>query len=179
MRSSLVSAVGSRLWLLASLPLLLAAGGRPFHNDAMRVRGFEAPVGWEPQPVGSYARLLAAWETKDGGRLTLVAQKRKPGATARALADESRPALQRQGFRDVKLTPTATPADDSDRIVLDAVVDDGHRFVRQLYAVWGDIGYVVTMVGPIARAPQMRRDFDEAATSLSVGDAPELVTLRR
>lgn len=170
----------ARLLVVALLPLLAAAGGRPFRQDALRVRGFEAPVGWEPQTVGSYARLLAAWETKDGGRLTLVAQKLKLSSmSARALADESRPALERQGFRELKLTTPPPPTDDSDRVLLDAVVDDGHRFVRQLYAVWGDIGYVVTMVGPIARAPQMRRDFDEAATSLSVGDAPELVTPRR
>jgi hypothetical protein len=169
----------ARLLLLALVPLLVAAGGRPFRNDAMKVRGFEAPVGWEPQPVGSYARLLAAWETKDGGRMTLVAQKVKEGANARSLTDESRPALQRQGFRDIKLSASPQPSDESDRLVLDAVVDDGHRFVRQLYAVADGIGCVVTMVGPIGRAPQMRRDFDEAATSLSLGDAAELVVPRR
>ena len=158
------------LLLLASLPLLLAAGGRPFHHEAMKVRGFEVPVGWASQPVGSYARLLAAWETTDGGRLTLVAQKVKEGATARTLVDESRPVLQRQGFRDLELSaPPAPPSDDSDRVTLAAVVDDGHRFVRQLYVVASGIGYVVTMVGPIASAAQMKRDFDEAATSLSVG----------
>src|ERR1051325_537116 len=107
------------------LPLLVAAGGSRYRNDAMKVRGFEAPVGWEPQPVGSYARLLAAWETKDGGRMTLVAQKVKQGASARSLADESRPALQRQGFREIKLSLSPQPSDESDRIVLDAVVDDG------------------------------------------------------
>ncbi|MGZ3405856.1 MAG: hypothetical protein ACXVAN_05385 [Polyangia bacterium] len=169
----------SRLLVLALLPLVVAAGGRPFHYDAMKVRGFEAPVGWEPQAVGSYARLLASWETKDGGRMTMVAQKVKDGATARALAEESRPALQRQGFRDIKLSTAPQATDESDRVVLDAVIDDGHRFVRQLYAVADGIGCVVTMVGPIARAPQMRRDFDEAATSLSLGDAPELVVPRR
>ena len=169
----------ARLICVALLPLLVAAGGRPFRNDAMKVHAFEAPVGWEPQPVGSYARLLAAWETKDGGRMTLVAQKTKDGATARSLADASRPPLMRQGFRDIKVSTPPQPTDDSDRLVLDAIVDDGHRFVRQLYAVANGIGYVVTMVGPIARAPQMRRDFDEAASSLSVGDAAELVVPRR
>jgi hypothetical protein len=162
-----------RLLLLASLPLLVAAGGRPYHNDAMKVRGFEAPLGWELQPVGSYARLLAAWETRDGGRLTLVAQKVKPGTTAASLVAESRPALERQRFRDIKLSPAPPAGDESDRVVLDAVVDDGHQLMRQLYAVAGDVGYVVTMVGPIVRAPQLRRDFDEAAASLTVGDTSE------
>ena len=50
--------------------------------------------------------------------------------------------------------------------------------MRQLYAVAGDIGYVVTMVGPLTRAPQMKRDFDEAATSLSVGDGADTAPRR-
>ena len=53
--------------------------------------------------------------------------------------------------------------------MLDGVVDDGHLFMRQLYVVAAGVGYVATMVGPIGRAPQMRRDFDEAAASLTVG----------
>lgn len=169
-----------RLALLVSLlPFLVAAGGQRFRNDAMKVRGFEAPLGWELQPVGSYARLLAAWETKDGGRMTLVAQKVKPGATARSLVEESRPALERQKFRELKLSPAPPAGDESDRIVLDAIVDDGHQLMRQLYAVSGTIGYVVTMVGPIARAPQLRRDFDEAAASLTVGDSGDSSNPRR
>lgn len=159
--------------VVALLPFLVAAGGNRFRSDAMKVRGFEAPIGWEWQPVGSYARLLGAWETRDNGRMTLVAQPIKPGTSARSLADESRPALERQGFHDLKLTPVAAPGDESDCVVLDAIVDAGHRFVRQLYVTSGALGYVVTMVGPIARSAAMRRDFDEAATSLSVGDSGE------
>jgi hypothetical protein len=169
----------SHLLLLASLPLLVAAGGRPFHYDALKVRAFEAPVGWEPQPVGSYARLAAIWETRDGGRMTLVAQKIAPGATARSLAEQSRPALVRQGFRDVTLVPAAPASDQSDRVALHAVVDEGRHFARQLYAVSGDLGYVLTMIGSIARAPQLERDFDEAAASLSVGDAGSAAMPRR
>jgi len=157
--------------LVASLPFLVAAGGQRFHNDAMKVRGFEAPLGWESQPVGSYARLLAAWETRDGGRMTLVAQKVKEHTTARALADESRPTLEKQGFRELTLSAAPVSGDESDRIVLDATLEQDHRFVRQLYVVSGTLGYVVTMVGPLTRAPAMRRDFEEAATSLSVGDS--------
>ena len=46
------------LVVVGLLPLLVAAGGRTFHNEAMKVRGFEPPLGWESQPVGSYARQL-------------------------------------------------------------------------------------------------------------------------
>jgi hypothetical protein len=152
------------------LPFLVAAGGRSFHHDAMKVRGFEAPMGWEPQPTGSYPRLLAQWETKDGGRMTLVAQKVRGELDARGLAAESKPALERQGFRAITIAAQAPSGDESDRARLDATVDDGHRFVRQLYVVADGIGYVLTMAGPITRAPQMRRDFEEAAASLSVGE---------
>ncbi len=169
----------SALVVVALLPFLVAAGGRPFRNDAWKVRGFEPPVGWEPQPVGSYARLLGAWETKDGGRMTLVAQKIKEGMSARSLADESRPALERQGFRAIELSAAPPSTDETSRVVLAATLDDAHRFVRQLYVVAGNVGYVVTMVGPLARAPQMRRDFDEAATSLAVGDLGETGAPRR
>jgi len=160
--------------LVALVPFLVAAGGNRFRNEAMKVRGFEPPLGWESQPVGSYARLLAAWETKDGGRMTLVAQKVKDGTTAHSLVAESRPALERQKFRDLKTSPAPPAGDESDRLLVDAVVDDGHRFMRQLYAVAGNLAYVVTMVGPIGRAPQMRRDFDEAAASLTVGAAGDV-----
>jgi hypothetical protein len=160
------------LVLLAALPLLVGlGGGPPFHDAAMKVRGFDPPLGWEPLPPGSYPRLLGIWETKDGtGRLTLVADEVAAGATARTLVDESRPALARQGFRAITVTTPAAAGDGTDRVQLDATADAGRRFVRQLYVVRSGMGYVLTMSGPIGRAVQMRRDFDDAAPSLSVGD---------
>src|SRR5262249_53179788 len=113
--------------VVALLPFLVAAGGRPFHNDAAKVRGFEPPVGWESQPVGSYARLIGGWETKDGARMTLVAQKVRDGWSARGLAEESRPALERQGFRAIQLSPAPPASDQSDRVMMEATLDDGHR----------------------------------------------------
>src|SRR5881394_1079944 len=92
------------LVVVALLPFLVAAGGlRSLHHDAMKVRGFEAPIGWEQQPAGSYPRLLAQWETKDGGRMTLVAQKVRAGLDAHGLAAQSQPALERQGFRAIAI----------------------------------------------------------------------------
>ena len=165
--------------VVALLPFLVAAGGRVFRNDAAKVRGFDPPVGWEQQPTGSYARLVGSWETKDGARMTLVSQKVRDGWSARGLAEESRGSLERQGFRDIKLSPAPAASDQSDRIALDATLDDGHRFVRQLYVVSSGLGYVLTMVGPLARSPQLKRDFDEAATSLSVGDSDTASPPRR
>jgi hypothetical protein len=153
------------------LPLLLGAGR--LHNDAIKLRAFEPPVGWEAQPANSYPRLVGVWENKDGGRLTLVAQKLARDTSARALAESSRPALERQGFRQLSLT------NDGDRVRLEANLEDGRRLVRQLYAVADGFAYVVTLVGPAAKAPQLRRDFDEAAASLAVGDGGEGGTPRR
>lgn len=161
-----------RFSLVLAVPLLVGLGGAPpYRNEAMKVRAFEPPVGWEAQTGSSYPRLLAAWETRDGARLTLVAQKLAGDTTARALLDESRPALERQGFRGITVTTPRPAGDDSDRVELEASADEGRKLVRQLYATAAGIGYVVTMVGPIARAPQLRRDFDEAVATLSVGDA--------
>ena len=138
----------------------------------MKVRGFEAPLGWEPQPVSSYARLLAAWETRDGGRLTLVAQAVKSGATARGLADESRPALTRQRIRDLR-TSAGGAGGRRER----------PRGRSTAWSTTGTSSCASSTSSPAASATwspwwarsrarrQMRRDFDEAATSLTVGDA--------
>jgi hypothetical protein len=60
-------------------------------------------------------------------------------------------------------------SEDSGRVRLDALLDGGRRFVRQLYMVDGGIGYVVSMTGPMSKVLPMRRDFDEAVQSLSLG----------
>lgn len=175
MRRRPLAFLSPRRWRLVALalalPLLAGFGGAPLYkNEALKVRGFQPPVGWELQPGSTYPRLLAAWESRDGGRLTLVAQRVAADTTARSLLDESRPALERQGFRGVTVTTPHPAGDDSDRAELDAELDEGRRFVRQLYVVSGGVGYVLTMVGPLVREIQMKRDFDEAAASLSVGD---------
>jgi hypothetical protein len=163
------------LCLLFAPPFAVAAGLRSYRNDALKVRAFEPPVGWEAQTAGSYPRLLAAYEDKSGARLTLVAQRVAPGTTARALSDESRPALERQGFRSIVVTLEHAPDGPEDappRVRLEASLDGGRRFVRQLYVVDEGIGYVMTLVGPATRSYSLRRDFDEAAQSLQVGDNP-------
>ena len=88
------------LTLLLVAAVASAAGGRAYRNDALKVR-FEAPVGWDALGAGNYPRLLQSYENRDGGRMTLVGQKVAVGTTARALVEESRAALVRQGFRNV------------------------------------------------------------------------------
>ena len=157
-----------------ALPLLLvaavasAAGGRAYRNDALKVR-FEAPVGWDALGAGNYPRLLQSYENRDGGRMTLVGQKVAVGTTARALVEESRAALVRQGFRNVVVS---ADKEDATRMRLEAEIGGGREIVRQLYAVTEGTGFVVTVAGPILKSAQLKRDFDEAATSLVLGEAP-------
>jgi hypothetical protein len=117
-------------------------------------------------------RLLALWIDKDGAKLTLVAARVPRGATSRSLADESRPALLRQGFKSIQESSDTAPSSDVARVRLDAQVAEGRKVARQLYVVNEGIGYVVTLVGPAARAPQLRRDFDEAVLTLEIGSEP-------
>jgi hypothetical protein len=169
-------------WMVALVPLVaVAAGGRAYRNDAVKVRAFEPPPGWtlQPQPTGGAVRLLAVYDDHDGARLTLAAQKVAPGTTARALADESRPALERQGLRGVTVTVERPPGEEIERARLEATIDRGRRVFRQLYAVTEGFGYVMTMVGAASRTHALKRDFDEAALSLVVGDSGEAAAPRR
>ena len=53
---------------------------------------------------------------------------------------------------------------------LEASIDGGRQVVRQLYAVTEGMGFVITVVGPSLRAPQLKRDFEEAAAALILGE---------
>jgi hypothetical protein len=150
----------------------LGDSARVYRNATLHVRGVEPPFGWEPQPTGSYTRLLAAWADKDGAKITLVASKVAPAATAQSVADEARPALARMGWRYVVVAKDATIPGDSGRLRLEAQLDDGRKLARQLYVVSGGIGYVLTLIGASSRAPQLKRDFDETAQSLAIGAEP-------
>jgi hypothetical protein len=148
-----------------ALFLVAAAPPRIYKNDALRVRAFAAPAGWELVPQSSYPRLLAAYVHADGGKLTLAAQKIPVGIQPIALAEQSKPALQKQGFANIRLRK------EGDRARLDAELDGGKRFMRQVYVVDGDLGYVVTLIAPLAASHAMGEDFEEAVRSLQLGSA--------
>jgi hypothetical protein len=159
--------------LLAFLaPLGAHADGRSYRNDALKVRAFAPPLGWEAQDTRSYARLLALYSNKEGDKLTLVAARVPATMNVRALANESRAALVRQGWKNIVETSDKSPLGAETRVHLDARLDDGHKLARQLYVVNEGIGYVVTMIGAMTRAPQLGRDFDEAVQSLDIGSEP-------
>lgn len=160
------------LFLSGAIVSRARADSRSYHNEAMKVRALAPPVGWDSLPTGSYARLLATWSDKEGGKLTLVAARVPPAATAKSLADESRPALARQGFKSIVETADKAPNSELPRVRLDALLDDGRRFARQIYIVNDKIGYVVTLIGPTPRAPQLTRDFDDTVATLELGAEP-------
>jgi hypothetical protein len=145
----------------------IAAGGQHvYRNDQVRVRAFAPPAGWEMAPQSSYPRLLAAYIGADGAKLTLAGQKLgRADQSAVALAEQSRASLEKQGFTAVHI------AAEGDRARVDAQVDGGKRFMKQIYVVNGGWGYVVTLIGSSAAAARSTSDFDEAVRSLQLGES--------
>ncbi len=139
-----------------------AAAPRLYRNEAMRIRAFDPPAGWELSPQVTYPGLLASYTHADGGRLTLAAQRVAANVDAKQLADQSRPVLERQGFSQIKLT-----AEEGGQ-KLEAQLDGGKRVVRQHYRVVGPFGYVVTMIVPGDKASRHQREFDDALKSLNL-----------
>jgi len=142
-----------------------AAGtsARSYRNEAMHVRQFEPPSGWVLAPQGSYPRLLASYSHREGGRITLSAQRIAPGTTALKLAESSRAPLERQGFAALVI------AADGARARLEATLDGGKRFARPLYLTDGGVGYVVTLIASGAAWERILADFDAAVKSLELG----------
>jgi hypothetical protein len=148
-------------------PALLGAGSsRVYRNDAAHVRAFAPPAGWELAPQSSYPRLLASYSHSDGARLTLSGQRVASTVTALDLAEQARVPLEKQGFTAIRITK------DGDRARLDADLDGGHRFAKQIYVVAGGFAYVVTLISPLAASGRMAPDFEDAVRSLQVGPPP-------
>lgn len=138
------------------------AAPRLYRNEAMRVRAFDPPMGWELAPQVTYPGLLATYTHQDGGRLTLAAQRVAANVDAKQLADQSKPVLERQGFGTIKITP------EEGGLRLDAILDGGKRLVRQHYRVAAPFGYVVTMIVPSDKASRHQREFEDALRSLNL-----------
>ena len=145
---------------------------RFYKNDALRIRGFEPPGSWQAQPQPNYPRILIAYAHPDGGRLTLSAQKVPAGTTAEAVARAAQPGLLKQGFYDITITYDRDSLRDenaSPRVNLDAKLDGGRRFLKQVYLVDGSLAYIISLAASTVNAPEMARDLDQAARSLSIG----------
>lgn len=148
------------LALLFAVPAVAAP--RLYRNEAMKIRAFDPPSGWELAPQVTYPGLLASYTHVDGGRLTLAAQKVAGGVDAQKLAEQSRPVLQRQGFSQIKLSS------EDGGVRLDAVLDGGKRLARQHYRVANGLGYVVTMIVAAEQAPKHQRELEDTLRSFNL-----------
>jgi hypothetical protein len=155
-----------RAFCLIFLLSLAATGSRAYRNDALGVRMFEPPPGWDRAPQSAYPRLLVSYSHSEGGKLTLSAQKVTPTTTAASLANDARAPLEKQGF--TRFTQKAEGA----RVRVSAELDSGKRVSMQLYAVEGGFGYVLTLITPLSTAERMAQDFDAAVRSLQLGGLP-------
>jgi hypothetical protein len=162
-----MTVAAARLPLFVFVFLVAAAPGvgRQYRNEAMRVRSFEPPAPWQIAPQPSYPRLLCEYSHPDGGRLTLAAQRIMAGATAESLAQAAKPALEKQGFSDVKVTST------DGRVRLEAHIDGNRRFLKQLYLVDGNLAFVISLSANTINEPQMTRDFDWVQHTLVITPA--------
>jgi hypothetical protein len=165
MRSSTSVALG--LALLAVAGQAHAGGVRGLRAPAQRIAGFDPPSGWERAATPPSTRLLGTWAHRDGGRLTLAAERVPAGVTAQRLFDDSKAALGKQGWVLGKVE--AQPM----RVVAEATLDGGKRLARQLYLVEEGFAYVVTLVAPVEQRVERARDFDEAIGSLKLGTPDE------
>ena len=138
------------------------AGLRTLRSPTQHVVAFEPPAGWERAATPPSSRLLATWAHHDGGRLTLVAEL-AAGKTALQIFEQSRPALEKQGW---SLGKTERKPE---RVILEATLDKGRRHARQLYLVEDGWAYVVTMAAPAEQDAARAHDFDEAIGSLKLG----------
>lgn len=136
-----------------------ASAPRVYRNDAYRIRSFILPGNWELSSQGTYQNLLVAYSHGEGARITITAERRRPGQDADRLAVRSRPLLERQGFSGLKLRS------DEGRTFVEGELTRKGLQLRQVYLCEGEFCYVLTLVVPKGHAVPVR-DFDEAARDL-------------
>jgi hypothetical protein len=138
------------------LLLLLGPADRVVQSDRHQVR-VEAPPGWTPQRQSAYPNVVAILTHRDGGRITLTAQRLRGGETPAQLAERSRPALLRQDMKIERLAPSAF---DSNACEITATSRDGKSELRQIYFIHGANAYVLTLAGAVAKQAQYNKDFE-------------------
>ncbi len=172
---ALAFALALALVLAGSFASVARAAGpivaRLYRNDSLHIRAFEPPPSWQPAPQANYPRILVAYSHPDGGRLTLAAQKTAAGATAEEVARQAKAGLEKQGFSDVKIA-IDRDSGPTPHALLDAKLEGGRRFLKQLYVVDGGLAYVVSLVAGRVNQPEMAKDFDWSVRSLQLGSLP-------
>lgn len=170
-----------RLSIGVSLALVLvyagvitAAPARLYRNPAFLIDRFYPPYGWEPLPQSSYPRLLALYQHREGGRMTLVAERISPALTTDQFLEMSTEALKKQGYFAITVRP-----DGPKRRRLEAKRGQPAVVIRQLYQVehqpTANFAYVITVSCP-ATGTRALGDFEPAVQSFVLLPEPPPVT---
>ncbi|HJZ85224.1 MAG TPA: hypothetical protein VKN99_08655 [Polyangia bacterium] len=143
---------------LATLAFLLAAPERSVVSDRYQVR-IDAPAGWTVLRQTAYPSMIAVMTHKDGGRLTLSAQRARAGDTVEAVAERNRAALERTGMQTGKVGPSSIG---EGTVELTATTRDGKLQVRQLHFLHGSTEFALTLTAPPPKMAAYAKDLDAA-----------------
>jgi hypothetical protein len=144
-----------------------AAGGsvRTLRAPDQRIQSFEPPSAWERAADPPSSLVLGVWSHRDGGRITLAADRVASGTVAGRVFDDSRKSLVSQGWSLGKVDRAPNGA----RVLVEATLEHGRRIARQAYIVDGGFVYVVTMVAPAEQTADRARDFEDTVATLKLG----------
>jgi len=142
---------------LAIALLLFAPSDRTVVNEHYNVR-IEAPVGWTVQKLVAYPSVVAVMAHRDGGRMTLSAERARSAETAQTLAERNRAAMEKKGMKVTHLSPL--PGNEA--VELEATTAKGDLAMVQVYFVRGLWGFSLTLAAPPSKIAQYTHDLDVA-----------------
>jgi hypothetical protein len=148
--------------LLLLALVLLAPTDRTVISERHQVR-IDAPLGWTVLKQTAYPSVVAIMTHREGGRLTLSAQKTRPGETVEALVASNRPALEQQGVVIDRVAPSSAGEGVTE---LTGHSRNGRIALRQIYGIRGSWGFVLTLSGPPSKMTQFAHDLELAWHSL-------------
>jgi hypothetical protein len=154
---AILSSVSSLVLALA----LLAPSDRTITNEHYNVR-IDAPIGWAVQKQIAYPSVVAVMAHRDGGRMTLSAERARSAETAQTLAERNRAAMEKKGMRVTHLAPL--PGNDA--VEVEATTQNGSLAMRQVYFVRGLWGFSLTLTAPPSKIAQYAHDLDVAWRSV-------------
>lgn len=162
MRSSRSSSAVLVLVFALAGVAVAAPSAKLFRSPDYRVVAVDPPSGWELAASPPSSRLLASWAHREGGKLTLAAERS-------ALPDANKLFAQSEGVLKAQGWTLGAIDRQTGRIVVDATLDHGRRIARQLYTVEQGFAYVLTMVAPAEQGPLRARDFDDTVATMRLG----------
>src|SRR5262249_22561953 len=135
--------------ILALFLTIFAPSERTVTNEHYNVR-IDAPAGWTVLKQVAYPNVIAVMSHRDGGRLTLAAERARSAETAQSLAERNRASMEKKGMRVRRLAPLGG----NDAALVEASTADGALLMRQVYFVRGLWGFSLTLAAPPSKIPQ-------------------------